>query len=103
MNCKLEKFWNILVSTLLNPFLLWTVNLKSFEIDESLKFSVESDVWTVNLKSFEIGIIEIQDSKTRMNCKLEKFWNLLFNSVGSPEILMNCKLEKFWNHHFLLG
>ena len=32
-----------------------------------------------------------------MNCKLEKFWNLV---VAKDVVIakgMNCKLEKFWN------
>ena len=54
MNYKLEKFWN-------------------------LKFperTFESSLWTINLKSFEINS---KDAATyfggAMNYKLEKFWN----------------------------
>ena len=32
MNYKLEKFWNEIGSFLIPALLLWTINLKSFEI-----------------------------------------------------------------------
>ena len=32
MNCKLEKFWNVVPLNILTSIVLWTVNLKSFEI-----------------------------------------------------------------------
>ena len=36
-----------------------------------------------------------------MNCKLEKFWNMLSVAENSDSLEMNCKLEKFWNPIFL--
>ena len=55
MNYKLEKFWNvILYFSITPPFLLWTINLKSFEI---------AKYW--NDSYYEKD----------MNYKLEKFWN----------------------------
>ena len=35
MNCKLEKFWNKLKSELYTRYTTWTVNLKSFEIEDT--------------------------------------------------------------------
>ena len=39
--------------------ILWTINLKSFEIAKSNAFSFAPAIWTINLKSFEIisGIV----------------------------------------------
>ena len=33
----------------------------------------------------------------RMNCKLEKFWNVFPLLIICLSLIMNCKLEKFWN------
>ena len=54
MNYKLEKFWNEIGSFLIPALLLWTINLKSFEIAKQFKVGDTAGVWTINLKSFEI-------------------------------------------------
>ena len=54
MNYKLEKFWNICPMKLIKVLIIWTINLKSFEIRFRRTFA------TMALK---------------MNYKLEKFWN----------------------------
>ena len=53
--------------------------------------------WTVNLKSFEIENLDLYMKKYQMNCKLEKFWNVLYVINLTAALSMNCKLEKFWN------
>ena len=36
MNYKLEKFWNLISSFVKVPDNLWTINLKSFEINSNI-------------------------------------------------------------------
>ena len=75
MNYKLEKFWNSPKQT---P-------------------SPNSSLWTINLKSFEINNTSIKFYLLLMNYKLEKFWNNIVFPFFSATAVMNYKLEKFWN------
>ena len=54
MNYKLEKFWNLIIMGDNDDYLLWTINLKSFEIVILSNGQLYDVVWTINLKSFEI-------------------------------------------------
>ena len=57
MNYKLEKFWN----------------------NKNIKGDGAVLIWTINLKSFEIEFNEGMNKKVnKMNYKLEKFWNHTF-------------------------
>ena len=62
MNYKLEKFWNYDCISLQFPSYLWTINLKSFEIE------------------YEIN----SDETFKMNYKLEKFWNAYNLKIPIP-------------------
>ena len=54
MNYKLEKFWNKKIKKFWLLTKLWTINLKSFEINYGARSVEGNDVWTINLKSFEM-------------------------------------------------
>ena len=54
MNYKLEKFWNKLALRSALNMILWTINLKSFEIMIDTTNELGENEWTINLKSFEI-------------------------------------------------
>ena len=58
-----------------DSFYEWTINLKSFEILFETDTMPEIDKWTINLKSFEIEKNHLEIKCMRMNYKLEKFWN----------------------------
>ena len=59
-------------------------------------------IWTINLKSFEIAKESGEKrEEAEMNYKLEKFWNKLLLIVFSFSASMNYKLEKFWNKRIL--
>ena len=62
---------------------------------------INNIVWTLNLKSFEIGYTnDMIITDITMNFKLEKFWNLSIGTSTLPAVDMNFKLEKFWNIYF---
>ena len=77
MNYKLKKFWNALAKAESYANGLWTINLKSFEIEMGFIYHSKVTIWTINLKSFEIflNFITIK-KKNGMNYKLKKFWNV---------------------------
>mgnify|MGYP001695193458 CR=1 FL=1 len=54
MNYKLEKFWNRFTNAELMNAVVWTINLKSFEIKIERDTVAKELTWTINLKSFEI-------------------------------------------------
>ena len=54
MNYKLEKFWNFNLKYSDKILIIWTINLKSFEIFLNWIYYLFSKSWTINLKSFEI-------------------------------------------------
>ena len=54
MNYKLEKFWNFFNLKLSTLIIIWTINLKSFEMQPLHYYYTTFKIWTINLKSFEI-------------------------------------------------
>ena len=53
--------------------------MKSFEIIYVTGLTVALIAWTINLKSFEIEKDKNGNYlEDKMNCKLEKFWNLRY-------------------------
>ena len=78
--------------------LIWTINLKSFEINKQILSLEFSNKWTINLKSFEIYFDLHIKGWRDMNYKLEKFWNNLKLLEYVFKRYMNYKLEKFWNN-----
>ena len=76
MNCKLEKFWNELFITSFNPGIVMNCKLEKFWNNIFPNISLICVIWTVNLKSFEILMTNLKHYiYFLMNCKLEKFWN----------------------------
>ena len=55
MNYKLEKFWNVATWVAIAPNVVWTINLKSFEISQQRASPQRDFLWTINLKSFEMA------------------------------------------------
>ena len=79
-----------------NKKMEWTVNLKSFEIRMIKIDNLRLKKWTVNLKSFEIKILKnLRYLRLLMNCKLEKFWNILNQENEIISELWTVNLKSF--------
>ena len=55
MNYKLEKFWNPFSVTLLTLYVAMNYKLEKFWNNKKLYVSEDLGIWTINLKSFEIN------------------------------------------------
>ena len=75
MNYKLEKFWNLVVLILTPFFLVMNYKLEKFWNVATWVAIAPNVVWTINLKSFEILNKKFFRIELWMNYKLEKFWN----------------------------
>ena len=72
--------------------------MKSFEIAEQDKGLLPVEKMNCKLEKFwNIDVFWKYFYPKCMNCKLEKFWNPTIITGKVPSILMNYKLEKFWN------
>ena len=101
MNCKLEKFWNLIFIRIPVAKACMNWKLEKFWNAFSYFWDFVDNPWTVNLKSFEICYFTSNYPRFCMNCKLEKFWNAFKSDKDIFISIMNCKLEKFWNFNHL--
>ena len=65
--------------------LVWTINLKSFEIPFDSKLDRLRFTWTINLKSFEIKVkdyLNTRHAKWTINLKSFEIILLLHNGIG---------------------
>ena len=99
MNYKLEKFWNLPAPSVFKLLILMNYKLEKFWNVGGNIVDYKEYRWTINLKSFEINNDGLKfDVDVKMNYKLEKFWNIFFLVIRLFFITMNYKLEKFWNY-----
>ena len=76
---------------------LWTINLKSFEINESFEKGKTIEMNYKLEKFWNTYELLNENALDKMNYKLEKFWNFCYCKDKSFYWTMNYKLEKFWN------